>query len=98
VLAPGAWGEVDYGPAAARPRVLVTGATRVARHLLHYWGPAATLVSCPVAGQPALLGFHGRQLSGVLAFRLRGEIIHAVHVIADPAELGYLSTQLAGSA
>ena len=98
VLAPGAWGDVDYGPAAARPRVMVTGADRVARHLLHYWGPAATLVSHPVAGQPALLGFHGRQLSGVLVFSLLGETIQSVHVIADPAKLSFLNTQLAGSA
>ena len=98
VLAPGAWGDIDYGPAAARPRVVVTGANRVARHLLHYWGPAATLVSHPVAGQPAVLGFHGRQLSGVLVFSLRGEIIQSVHVIADPAKLAFLSTQLVGSA
>jgi hypothetical protein len=66
--------------------------------MLHYWGPAATLVSYPVAGQPALLGFHGRRLSGVLVFSLRGETIQSVHVIADPAKLSFLSTQLAGSA
>jgi RNA polymerase sigma-70 factor (ECF subfamily) len=95
VLAPGAWGDVDYGLAAARPHVVVTGASRVARHLLHYWGPPATLVSHPIAGQPALLGFHGRQLSGVLVFSLRGETIQSVHVIADPAKLSFLSTQLA---
>src|SRR5205814_689639 len=29
----------------------------------------------------------GRELSGVLAFALRGEMIQAVHVIADPAKL-----------
>jgi RNA polymerase sigma-70 factor, ECF subfamily len=98
VLAPGAWGDIDYRPAAARPHVVVTGAERVARHLLHYWGPAATLVSHPVAGQPALLGFHGRQLSGVLVFSLRGETIQSVHVLADPAKLSFLSTQLAGPA
>lgn len=97
VLAPGAWGDIDYGPAAARPHVVVTGANRVARNLLHYWGPPATLVSHPVAGQPALLGFHGRQLSGVLVFSLRGEVIQSVHVITDPAKLAFLSTQLADS-
>jgi RNA polymerase sigma-70 factor (ECF subfamily) len=98
VLAPDAWGEVDYGPTAARPHVMVTGAKRVARHLLHYWGPDATLVSHPVGGQPALLGFHGRQLSGVLVFTMRGEEIQTVHVIADPAKLSFLSCQLATSA
>jgi len=98
VLAPGAWGDIDYGPAAARPQVVVTGAERVARHLLHYWGPAATLVSQPVGSQPALLGFLGRELAGVLVFDVRGETIQSVHVIADPAKLSFLSFQLAGPA
>jgi|SRR5579859_105825 len=95
VLAPDAWGDIDYGPAAARPHVVVTGAARVARHLLHYWGPPAALVSHPVTGQPALLGFHGRHLTGVLVFTMRGETIQTVHVIADPAKLSFLSLQLA---
>ena len=94
VLAPDAWGDVDYGPAATKPHVVVTGAERVARHLLHYWGPDATLVSHPVGGQPALLGFLGRELSGVLVFTLRGETIRTVHVIADPAKLSFVSAQL----
>jgi RNA polymerase sigma-70 factor (ECF subfamily) len=98
VLAPDAWGDVDYGPAAARPHVLVTGAERVARHVLHFWGPGATLVSHPVGGQPALLGFLGRELSGVLVFTMRGETIQAVHVIADPAKLSFVSFQLASPA
>lgn len=95
VLAPGAWGDIDFGPAAARPHVVVTGAERVARHLLHYWGSEATLVSQPVGGQPALLGFHGRVLSGVLVFTMHGEAIQAVHVIADPVKLSFLHLQLA---
>ncbi|MGE5131697.1 MAG: RNA polymerase sigma factor SigI [Gemmatimonadota bacterium] len=98
VLAPGAWGDVDYGPAAARPHVVVTGARRVARNLLHYWGPAATLVSHPVGGQPAVLGFLGHELAGVLVLTLRGERIQTVHVIADPAKLSFLSLQLTGPA
>jgi RNA polymerase sigma-70 factor, ECF subfamily len=97
VLAPDAWGDVDHGPAAARPHVMVTGAERVARHLLHYWGPAATLASHQIGEQPALLGFRGRELAGVLVFTLRGETIQTVHVIADPAKLAFLNTQLAVS-
>src|SRR5262249_61125856 len=56
VLAPDAWGDVDYGPIAARPHVVVAGAARVARNLLHFWGPATTLVSLPLGGHPAPLG------------------------------------------
>jgi len=95
VLAPDAWGDVDYGPGAARPHVVVIGAERVARHLLHFWGPAATLVSHPVGGKPALLGFLGRDLAGVLVFSVREEAIEAIHVIADPAKLRFLDIQLA---
>jgi RNA polymerase sigma-70 factor (ECF subfamily) len=98
VLDPGAWGDINYGAAATRPKVVVAGAARVARHLLHYWGPAATLVSHPLAGQPALLGFHGGQLTGVLVFTMHGEKIQTVHVIADPAKLAFLNAQLAASA
>jgi RNA polymerase sigma-70 factor (ECF subfamily) len=98
VLAPDSWGDVDYGPTATRPHVVVLGANRVARHLLHFWGPGATLVSHPVGGQPAVLGFIDRELAGVLVFTMRGEQIQAVHVIADPAKLSFLDAQLAAPA
>ena len=52
------------------------------------------LVSHPVAGQPALLGFRGRDLAGVLVFTMTNNTIQAVHVIADPRQLGFLSAQL----
>src|SRR5690242_4859772 len=72
VLAPDAWGDVDFGP-AAEPRTVVTGAANVAGNLLRFWGPGSTLVSYPVGGQPALLGFHGRTLAALLILRMRGE-------------------------
>jgi RNA polymerase sigma-70 factor, ECF subfamily len=98
VLAPDAWGDVDYGPGAARPHVVVNGAERVARHLLHYWGPGATLVSHPAGRQPAVLGFRGRELAVVLVFTVHGEAIQTVHAIADPTKLGFLRLQLAAPA
>jgi RNA polymerase sigma-70 factor, ECF subfamily len=108
VLAPDAWGDFDGGPAGPRGPGVVHGAIRVARNLLYYWGPPARLVTCPVAGQPALLGFTGRDLAGLLVFTMRGggpqggrppgsqqgDQIQAVHVIADPRQLGFLSAQL----
>jgi RNA polymerase sigma-70 factor, ECF subfamily len=93
VLAPDAWGDVDLGPGAPVPAV-VHGAAAVARNLLRYWGPKATLVSQPVAGNPAVLGFFGQELSGVLVFTVRDEVIQAVHVIADPRKLAILGLQL----
>jgi RNA polymerase sigma-70 factor, ECF subfamily len=94
VLAPDAWGDVDLGPGVTRFAGVFTGADRVARNLLRYWGQGATLVSLPVCGQPAVLAFIGGELAGVLVFTMRGELIQAIHVIADPRKLGFLSSQL----
>jgi hypothetical protein len=77
---------------------VVVGAERVARNLLRFWGQGQTLVSLPAGGQPALLGFSGRELAGVLVFTMRGEAIQAVHVIGDPRLLGFLSSQLSALA
>ena len=98
VLAPDAWGDVDFGPAATEARSVIIGAENVAANLLRFWGPGSTLVSHPAGGQPALLGFHGRTLAALLVLRMRGEQVEAVHVIADPAQIGFLSRQLATSA
>jgi len=92
VLAPDAWGAVDLGPETTTP--VVTGADRVARNLLHFWGPPATLVSHPVGDQPALLGFFGHELAAVIVLIMDGEVIQAVQVIGDPRKLGFLRSQL----
>jgi RNA polymerase sigma-70 factor (ECF subfamily) len=108
VLAPDAWGDFDGGPADPLRHGVIHGAVRVARNLLFYWGPSATLVSHPVARQPAVLGFIGRELAGVLVFTMQDggsqggrppgsqqdDKIQAVHVIADPRQLAFLSAQL----
>ncbi len=96
VLAPDAWGDLDLGPDGP-VREVVHGAAQVARNLLRFWGPA-TLVSQPLAGQPALLGFRGRGLAGVLVLGMRGEVIESVHVIADPRKLAALGLQLSAPA
>jgi len=96
VLAPDAWGEFDGGPDDPRNRGVTRGAVRVARRLLYFWGPGTTLVTAPVAGQPALLGFAGRALAGVLVFTMRDGKIQAVHVIGDPRQLAFVSSQLPG--
>ena len=94
VLAPDAWGEVDLGPDAGLAPGVEHGAVPVARNLLRFWGPGATLVSHPVGGQPAVLAFRRRALAGLILFTMRGEVIQAVHVIADPRQLGFVSAQL----
>jgi len=97
VLAPDAWGDIDLG-ATSEPRPVVTGAENVAANLLRFWGPGSTLVSHPAGGQPALLGFHGRALAALLVLRVREEQVEGVHVIADPAQIGFLGRHLAASA
>lgn len=94
VLDPDAWGELVLGPEATRREPVVTGAERVARNLVRFWGEGATLVSLSAAGQPALLGFVDRKLTAVLVLNMRGERIQAVQVIADPRLLDFVAAQL----
>jgi RNA polymerase sigma-70 factor (ECF subfamily) len=95
VLAPDASGEVYLGPDAARSPGVVRGARLVARNLLTFWGHgAASLVTHPAPGGPAVLAFADRRLAAVLVLTVRGELIGKVHVIADPRILALLSTQL----
>jgi RNA polymerase sigma-70 factor (ECF subfamily) len=94
VLDPGAWGELVLGPDATRREPVITGAERVARNLVRFWGEGTTLVSLSAAGQPALLGFVGHRLTAVLVLVMRGERIAAVQVIADPRLLAFISAQL----
>jgi RNA polymerase sigma-70 factor (ECF subfamily) len=94
VLHPGAWGELVLGPEATRREPVVTGAERVAQNLVRFWGKGATLVSLSAAGQPALLGFVDRKLTGVLVLNMRGDRIAAVQVIADPRLLDFVAAQL----
>jgi RNA polymerase sigma-70 factor, ECF subfamily len=99
VLAPDAWGDFDGGPGDTRDIGVTHRAAHIARRLLHFWGPPATLVSYPAAGQPVLLGFTGRALAGILVFTMRDDAdlpgsIQSIHVIGDPRKLAFLSSQL----
>jgi len=94
VLDPGAWGEFVLGPGATRAEPVVTGAERVARNLVRFWGEGATMVSLADGGQLTLLGFVDRKLTAVLALDMHGERIQAVQVIADPFLLDFVAAQL----
>ncbi len=84
VMTPDAWGDIDLGPAAARLDV-VTGARSVAGNLLRFWGQGATLVSHPVAGQPAVLAFIRRELAGVLVLPCAASLSRRSTSSATPA-------------
>ena len=94
VLAPDAWGDFDGGPGDPQAGRVTRGAVQVARRLLYYWGPGATLVSLSAAGQPVLLAFTGRVLGGILIFTMRAGKIQAIHVIGDPRQLAFVGAQL----
>lgn len=94
VLDPDADGEVDLGSDTTRRPGIVRGARHVARNLVRHWGSGVTLVRCdPLGGAPAILGFVGHRLVGVLLLTVRDGLIHKVHVIADPGKLAFLTTQ-----
>ena len=98
VLDPGAWGELVLGPAATQRGPVVTGAQRVARNLVRFWGKGTTLVSLSAAGQPVLLGFVDCKLTAVFVLIMRDGLIQAVQVIADPHLLEFVAAQLPGLA
>jgi RNA polymerase sigma-70 factor (ECF subfamily) len=90
VLDPEVSGRVDI-----RAGLVVAGADRVARNLLFFFGPGATLVSWLIGPQPALLGFRDRQLAAVLLLTVDDGRIITIHAIADPAKLDFLRARLA---
>jgi RNA polymerase sigma-70 factor (ECF subfamily) len=85
-------GEID-----ARSGVVVVGADRVGRNILHYWGrPGTVLVAQPVCGEPAVLAFVNRQLVGLLALSIEDSRITKIHVLVRPSTLEPLRVELGG--
>jgi RNA polymerase sigma-70 factor, ECF subfamily len=85
-------GEID-----ARSGVVVVGADRVGRNILHFWGqPGTVLVAQPVCGQPAVLAFVKRKLVGVLALSIEDRRITKIHVLVRPSILQPLRAELDG--
>jgi RNA polymerase sigma-70 factor, ECF subfamily len=94
LLDPDIWGVVDLGPLDARTGQVSRGPLQVARNLLRYFGGTTTLVSNPVAGPAVVLAFAGQRLAGVILLTIDGMRIKKIHVIADPAKVGFLGLQL----
>jgi RNA polymerase sigma-70 factor (ECF subfamily) len=90
VLDPNVAGTIDV-----RTRAIVIGADHVSRNLIRFWGaPGTCLVSQTVGDQPALLGFVDRHLAGILLLTVKNERVALIHVLADPAKLGFVQAQL----
>jgi RNA polymerase sigma-70 factor (ECF subfamily) len=94
LLDPDIWGDVDLGPLDPRTGQTDSGPLRVAENLLRYFGGTSTLVSNPVAGPAVVLAFAGQRLSAVILLTIEDGRIRKIHVIADPAKVGFLSAQL----
>jgi RNA polymerase sigma-70 factor (ECF subfamily) len=79
--------------------LVVVGADRVAANMHRFWStPETTLVSQPVGGQPALLGFAGHELTGILLLTLTGDRVSEIHVLAAPTVLELARSQLSAAA
>ena len=92
VLDPQVSGEVDL-----RAALVVTGAEKVARNILRYWGSHATLVSHTIGLQPSLLAFVDRRLAAVLVLTMGTDNrITKIHVIAHDSEMAILRLRLSG--
>jgi RNA polymerase sigma-70 factor (ECF subfamily) len=94
LLDPDIWGDVDLGPLDTRTGQTDSGPLRVATNLLRYFGSTSTLVSNPVAGPAVVLAFAGQRLSAVILLTIDDERVSSIHVIADPAKVGFLGSQL----
>jgi RNA polymerase sigma-70 factor (ECF subfamily) len=94
LLDPDIAGDVDLGPLDARTGQRTGGPLRVAKNLLRYFGTTTTLVSNPVAGPAVVLAFSGQRLTAVILLTIEHQRIRRIHVIADPAKVGFLSSQL----
>jgi RNA polymerase sigma-70 factor, ECF subfamily len=87
-------GDIDLGPRDARTGQTRRGAREVAGNLLRFFGPNVTLVSNPVGPGCVLLAFKGRDVLAVILLSIGDARIRVIHVIADPDEIAFLSTQL----
>jgi RNA polymerase sigma-70 factor, ECF subfamily len=93
LLDPSAWGEVDLGPHDRRTGSGATGRENVAANVLEYM-TGTTMVSHPIAGDPVILAFARTRLFAVLVLTIDDDRIAKLHVIADPAKLSLVSSQL----
>jgi len=94
LLDPDIWGGIDLGPLDPRTGRRTNGPLAVATNLLRYFGGPTTLVSNPVAEPAVVLAFAGQRLVAVILLTIDGERIRKIHVIADPAKVSFLSSQL----
>jgi RNA polymerase sigma-70 factor (TIGR02957 family) len=91
----------DGGGKVSAARRPVTSRDRVARYLaggLSRPAAAVRLDFAEVNGEPAVLGFTGPTLAGVLFFQTDGDRIAALRIVANPEKLRFVANQLSHTA
>jgi RNA polymerase sigma-70 factor (TIGR02957 family) len=98
ILTDGVTSTADGGGKVAVARRIVEGRDRVARYLTGAFGrPLAGVrldFDAELNGEPAVLGFVGPNLAGVLFFETVGDRVEALRVVANPDKLRFLGRQL----
>ena len=97
ILAEDVVSRADGGGAVTAARVPVSGRDRVAnylsrglrRYISHY-----EVRILEVNGTPAMVALTDGAVAGVVLLEADGDVIHAIHVVANPAKLRYLERQL----
>ena len=98
MLADNARCTADGGGQVGAARRPVYGRDRVARYLAGAFSRPAVDVrldfDAEVNGEPAVLGFTGPTLAGVLFFEIDGDVVTELRVVANPDKLRFLGAQL----
>jgi RNA polymerase sigma-70 factor (ECF subfamily) len=92
-----AW--ADGGGKVTAARRPVVGPARVARYLvgaLRGFASGVEIAVAEVNGEPAMLGWCGGDLLGVLVLEIVDGRIGALHAVANPDKLGFAARQAAG--
>jgi RNA polymerase sigma-70 factor, ECF subfamily len=87
LLDPEVWGDADLGPLDRRTGAVSHGSMKVSRSLLHWFGPATTLVCNPIGDHSEVLAFVERRLYAVIQLTVSDQLVKRIHVIADPHKL-----------
>jgi RNA polymerase sigma-70 factor (ECF subfamily) len=98
MLADNARSTADGGGQVGAARRPVFGRDRVARYLAGAFSrPIADVrldFDAEINGEPAVLGFVGSTLAGVLFFEIDGDVVTELRVVANPDKLRFLGAQL----
>jgi RNA polymerase sigma-70 factor (ECF subfamily) len=96
LLDPAVAGDVDRGGTRPGRRKPLIGPAKVAKGLLAMFGPDSqtTLIAMPINGEPGVIALAGHDVMALLILTAPNGRISHVQAIADPRQLGYVSSIL----